>query len=327
MRRRDVIAVLGTAVALGPTKAFAQRPTLPLIGFLNAFSEAAWEQPLIAFRKGLREAGHVEGQSVAITFRWAEGRYDRLSTLAAELVRVPVTVLVATGGSITAVRAKEASITTPVIFGIGGDPVALGLVSSFNRPGGNVTGVYFLTTQLDAKRLGILREVVPKGGMIASLLNPTIALADTQRKGLESAAREAKQQVHILHASTDAEIDAAFATATRMRAAALLVAADPFFLTRRDLVVALAGRHAIPTIYEQREFVTAGGLMSYGTSLTEASRQVGVYTGRVLRGEKPADMPVLQSAKFEFVINIRAAKTLGLAFPQSLVLAADEVID
>ena len=327
MRRREVIALLGTAVAVGPTTAFAQRPTLPLIGFLNAFTEAAWKQPVMAFRMGLGEAGYVEGRNVAIAFRWAEGRYDSLSTLATDLVRVPVAVLVATGGSITALRAKEASTTTPLVFGIGGDPVALGLVNSFNRPGGNATGVYFLTTQLDAKRLGLLRELVPKGALIASLLNPTIALAGTQRKGLESAAREAKQQLIILHASTDAEIDSAFATATKMRAAALLVAADPFFLTRRDVFVALAARHAIPTIYEQREFVTAGGLMSYGTSLTEASRQVGVYVGRVLNGEKPANMPVLQSAKFEFVINMRAAKMLGLAVPQSLALAADELIE
>jgi ABC-type uncharacterized transport system substrate-binding protein len=327
MRRREFITLLGGVATTWPVAARAQQPAAPVIGFLNGFSQATWEQPVLAFRKGLREAGYVEGQNVAIAFRWAESQYDRLPVLAAELVRLPVTVLVATGGSITAVKAKAATTTTPLVFGIGGDPVALGLVSSFNRPGGNATGVYFLTTQLEAKRLGLLRELVPKGALIAVLLNPTLALAEAQFKEVQAAASEAGQQVQILRASSEAEIDTAFATMTQLRPAALLVGADPFFLTRRDYVVALAARNAIPTIYEQREFVLAGGLMSYGTSLTEASRQVGVYTGRVLMGEKPAVLPVLQSAKFEFVINLKTAKALGFNVPQGLLNAADEVIE
>jgi putative ABC transport system substrate-binding protein len=301
--------------------------TAPLIGFLNAFSQAAWEQPVLAFRRGLSEEGYVEGRNVAIAFRWAEGQYDRLPALAAELVRLPVTVLVATGGSITALKAKAATTSVPVVFGIGGDPVALGLVSSFNQPGGNATGIYFLTTQLEAKRLGLLRQLVPKDALIAALLNPTVALADAQFKEVQAAALAAGQRVRIFHAKSEAEIDSAFMEIVRMRAAGLLVAADPFFLTRRAHIVALASRHAIPTIYEQREFATAGGLMSYGTSLSDASRQLGVYTGRILKGEKPASLPVLQSAKFEFVINLKTAKSIGLRVPEGLLNAADNVIE
>jgi putative ABC transport system substrate-binding protein len=301
--------------------------TAPLIGFLNAFSQAAWEQPVLAFRRGLSEEGYVEGRNVAIAFRWAEGQYDRLPALAAELVRLPVTVLVATGGSITALKAKAATTSVPVVFGIGGDPVALGLVSSFNQPGGNATGIYFLTTQLEAKRLGLLRQLVPKDALIAALLNPTVALADAQFKEVQAAALVAGQRVRIFHAKSEAEIDSAFMEIVRMRAAGLLVAADPFFLTRRAHIVALASRHAIPTIYEQREFATAGGLMSYGTSLSDASRQLGVYTGRILKGEKPASLPVLQSAKFEFVINLKTAKSIGLQVPEGLLNAADNVIE
>lgn len=327
MKRRQFINLLGGAAATWSLRAHAQRSAIPVVGYLNGFSSTAWEQLVSAFRKGLNETGYVEGQNVAIEFRWAEGQYDRLSTLATELVRLPVSVLVATGGSLTAVKAKAATTTTPLVFGIGGDPVALGLVSSFNQPGGNATGVYFLTTQLEAKRLGLLRELVPKNSVIAVLLNPTLALAEAQFKEVQGAAAEAGHQVHILHASSETEVNAAFAALTQLRAAALLVGADPFFLTRRDHIIALAARHIIPTIYEQREFVTAGGLMSYGTSLTEASRQVGVYTGRILKGEKPGILPVLQSAKFEFVINLKTAKRLSIAVPQGLLNAADEVIE
>jgi putative ABC transport system substrate-binding protein len=327
MRRREFVALLGGTAAAWPLTLRAQQSSIPLIGFLNGFSQSAWEQPVLAFRNGLSEQGYVEGQNVAIAFRWAESQYDRLPALAAELVGLPVMVLVATGGSITAVKARAATKTIPIVFGIGADPVALGLVNSMNRPGSNATGVYFLTTQLEAKRLGLLRELVPKDALIAALLNPTLALADAQLKEVQAAASEAGQRVQILHAYNEAEINAAFAAIAQMRAAALLVAADPFFLTRRAHIVALAARHAIPAIYEQREFVTAGGLMSYGTSLTEASRQVGVYTGRVLKGEKPAALPVLQSSKFEFVISLKTAKASNFTVPQGLLNAADEVIE
>ena len=328
MKRREFITLLGFMAAGWPLAARAQEPAkLPVIGFLNGFSSAAWAQPLVAFRKGLSEVGYVEGQNVRIEYRWAESHYDRLPALAAELVRRQVNVLVATGGSVTAVAAKAATTTIPLAFGIGGDPVALGLVASFNRPGGNATGVYFLTTQLEAKRLGLLRELVPTAALIGVLLNPTLALAEAQLKEVQAAAGAAGQQIHILHASSEPELETAFATFAQLRAAALLVGADPFFLTRRDRIVALAARHAIPTIYEQHEFAAAGGLVSYGTSLTDATRQVGIYTARVLKGEKPADLPVMQSTKFEFVINLKTAKTLGLVVPEGLVLAADEVIE
>jgi putative tryptophan/tyrosine transport system substrate-binding protein len=326
MRRRDFIKVTAGAVAGWPLAVRAQQP-MPVIGFLNGFSQAAWEQPILAFREGLSEQGYVEGRNVSIAFRWAEGQYDRLPALAAELVRLPVTVLVATGGSITAVKAKAATTSIPIIFGIGGDPLALGIVSSFNRPGGNATGVYFLTTKLEAKRLGLLRVLVPKDALIVALLNPTLAVFKAQVKEVEEAASEAGQQVRILQASSEAEIDKAFATINQIRAAALLVGANAVFLTRRDHIVALAARYGIPAIYEAREFVTAGGLMSYGTSLTDAFRQVGIYTGRVLKGEEPAVLPVVQSTKFEFVINLKTAKSLGLAIPDGLLNAADEVIE
>ena len=327
MKRRQFIAFIGGAAAVWPLAARAHQPAMPVIGFLNAFSSTAWAQPLVAFRKGLSEVGYVEGQNVAIEYRWAESRYDRLPTLAAELVGRQVGVLVATGGSVTAVAAKAATTTIPLVFGIGGDPAALGLVASFNRPGGNATGVYFLTTQLEAKRLGLLRELVPTSALIGVLLNPTLALAGAQLKEVQAAAAAAGQQIHIVHASSEPELDTAFATFAQLRAAALLVGADPFFLTRRDHIIALAARYAIPAVYEQHEFAAAGGLVSYGTSLTDATRQVGVYTARILKGEKPADLPVVQSTKFEFVINLKTAKALGLAVPEGLVLAANEVIE
>jgi ABC-type uncharacterized transport system substrate-binding protein len=248
VRRREFIKFLSGAAVSWPHATRAQQPAMPMIGFLNGFSQSAWEQPVLAFRKGLSEQGYVEGQNVAIAFRWAESQYDRLPALATELVGLPVTVLVATSGSITAVKATAATKTIPVVFGIGGDPVALGIVGSFNRPGGNATGVYFLTTQLEAKRLGLLRELVPKDALIAALLNPALALADAQLNEVQAAASEAGQRVQILHAHNEAEIEAAFAAIAEMRAAALLVAADPFFLTRRDHIVALAAHHAIPAI-------------------------------------------------------------------------------
>ncbi len=273
-----------------PPTAHAQQTKMPVIGFLNGFSLAEWAQPVTGFRKGLSETGYVEGKNVAIEYRWAEGRFDRLPTLAAELVRRQVTVLVATGGSVTALAAKAATTSIPIIFGVGIDPIAQGLVSSLSRPGGNLTGVYFLTGELEGKRLGLLRELVPTAALIAVLLNPKLASFEARLKDVQTAARAFGQQIHIHRASSEAELDSAFATFGQLRAGALLVGADPFFLTQRERIVALAARHTIPAVYEQREFAVAGGLMSYGTSLTDATRQVGVYAGRVLKGEKPGDV-------------------------------------
>jgi putative ABC transport system substrate-binding protein len=299
---------------------------MPVIGFLNGFSLAEWAHAVAAFHKGLNETGYVEGRNVAIEYRWADGQFDRLPALAAELVRRQVTVLVTTGGSATARTAKAATSTIPIVFGVGIDPIKLGVVASLSRPGGNASGVFFLTNELEAKRLGLLRELVPKAAVIAILLNPSGPTVGDQSKDLREAAGAVGQQIRILHAGDERELDAAFATVDQLRAAALLVGASPVFNAHRDRIVALAARRAIPVIYEQREFAVAGGLMSYGTSLTDATRQVGVYAGRVLKGEKPADLPVVQSTKFEFVINLKTAKALGLTIPQSLLLRADEVI-
>ena len=330
MRRHQFITLLGSAAVASlarPPPADAQQIKLPVIGFLNGFSLAEWAQPVAGFRKGLTETGFVDGRNVAIEYRWAEGRLDRLPDLAAELVRQKVTVLVATGGSSGVLAAaKAATATIPIVFATGSDPVALGLVASFNRPGGIATGVYFLTNELEGKRLGLLRELVPTGSLIAVLLNPKGATPAAQLKDVQAAARTVGQPIHILHASSERELDTAFANFAQLHAAALLVGADPFFRARRDHIVVLAKRLAIPAIYEAREFAEAGGLMSYGTSLTEATRQVGVYAGRILKGERPADLPVVQSDKFEFVINFKTAKALGLTIPQSLSLRADDVI-
>jgi putative ABC transport system substrate-binding protein len=274
----------------------------------------------------LNETGYVEGRNVAIEYRWADGQFDRLPALAAELVRRQVTVLVTTGGSVTARAAKAATSTIPIVFGVGIDPIKLGVVASLSRPGGNASGVYFLTNEMEGKRLGLLRELVPKAAVIAILLNPSGPNVGDQSKDLREAAGAVGQQIRILYASSERELDTAFATVDELRAAALLVGASPVFNAHRDRIVALAARRAIPVIYEQREFAVAGGLMSYGTSLTDATRQVGVYAGRVLKGEKPADLPVVQSTKFEFVINLKTAKALGLTIPQSLLVRADEVI-
>ena len=318
--------VAGGLLAM-PLAALAQATKTPVIGFLNGFSLAEWAHAVAAFHKGLNETGYVEGRNVAIEYRWAEGQFDRLPTLAAELVRRQVTVLVTTGGSATARAAKAATSTIPIVFGVGIDPIKLGVVASLSRPGGNASGVYFLTNELEGKRLGLLRELVPKAAVIAVLLNPSGPTVGVQSKDLREAAGAVGQQIRILHASSERELDTAFATVDELRAAALLVGASPVFNAHRDRIVALAARRAIPVIYEQREFAVAGGLMSYGTSLTDATRQVGVYAGRVLKGEKPADLPVVQSTKFEFVINLKTAKALRLTIPQSLLLRADEVIE
>jgi putative tryptophan/tyrosine transport system substrate-binding protein len=325
MIRRAFITLLGGAAAW-PLAARAQRSGMPVIGFLNSTSPSAWKPYVDAFRVGLSESGYVEGRSVAIEYRWAEGRYKNLPILAAELVRRRVALIVATGGSAAPLAASVATKTIPIVFTTGVDPVEAGLVASLNRPGGNATGVHLFVSQMEGKRLGLLRELVPTATLIAVLLNPNNPPAATQLKNVQEAARALDQQIHILHADSEAELETAFGTARQVRAGALLVAADAFFNSRRTYIIALAARHGIPAIYEQREFAVAGGLMSYGTNLSDGYRQVGIYAARILKGEKPADLPVMQSIKFEFVINLTSAKALGIAVPPMLSARADEVI-
>jgi putative ABC transport system substrate-binding protein len=324
MRRRDFITLLGGTTAW-PLAARAQQPALPVIGFLNGSS--AWEYAHLAaaFRQGLSEIGFVEGRNVAIDYRWAEGHYDRLPTLATDLVRRQVAVIA--GNTPATFAAKAATTTIPIVFSSGSDPIKLGFVASLNQPGGNVTGVSFFSAVLEPKRLGLLRELVPTAAMIAVLLNPKYPDAEAQSKDVQEAARTLGLQIQILGASTERDLDATFATLAQLRVGGLLVCADPFLYSRRDYIVALATRYAVPAIYEQREYALAGGLVSYGTNLTDAYRQVGIYTGRVLKGEKPADLPVMQSTRFEFVINLKTAKTLGLDVPPGLSARADEVIE
>jgi len=326
MKRREFITLLGAVAVAWPLSARAQQPPMPVIGFLGSASPEPWADRLSAFRQGLSEAGYVEGRNVTIEYRWSDGRNDRLTALAADLVRRQVDVIVATGGA-PAIAAKTAATKIPIVFSLGGDPVASGLVASLNRPGGNATGVNMFTAQLGPKRLGLLRELVPTAALTAVLLNPKSLSIEDQLKDVHEAARAVDQQIHILHASSEPELDTAFTTLPSLRAGALLVGSDPYFNSQRDQIIALAARHAIPAIYEWREFAMAGGLMSYGTSITNTYRQVGLYTGRVLKGEKPADLPVVQPTKFEFVINLKTAKVLGLAVPNSMQLLADEVIE
>lgn len=327
MRRRDFIVLISGVAAFRPLAARAQQATMPLVGFLNSTSAASWRHLVESFRRGLGETGFIEGQNVAIEFRWAEGQYDRLPALADDLVRRRVAVIVATGGDASGRAAKAATATIPIVFTSGGDPVREGLVASFNRPGGNATGVNLLLTAIEGKRLELLREMVPTAALIAVLLNPANAAVGGQVNDFQAAARSAGQQLHILRASNDGEIDAAFAAAAELRVGALLVASDPFFNSRRERLAELASRYAIPAIYELREYAAAGGLMSYGINLAEAYRLVGVYTGRILKGDKPAELPVQQLTKFEFIINLKAAKALGIEVPPGLLARADEVIE
>jgi ABC-type uncharacterized transport system substrate-binding protein len=324
--RREFIVALGGAAAW-PLAAGAQQPAMPVVGFLGSESPDLFAGRLRAFRQGLSETGHVEGNNVAIEYRWARGEYDRLPVLAGDLVRQSVTVMVATTTP-ALLAAKAATMTIPIVFLTGSDPVEVGLVASLNRPGGNMTGISNLTVETGAKQMELLHELVPAATLIALLVNPANpVLADALSRGLQTAARAIRQQILVVTASTESDLDTAFTTLVKRRVGALVVGNDPFFNSRPDQLVALAARHAMPAIYPYRELAVAGGLMSYGSNLADPYRLVGVYTGRILKGEKPADLPIQQSTKVEFVINLKTAKALGLTFPITLLGRADEVIE
>jgi ABC-type uncharacterized transport system substrate-binding protein len=328
IRRREVIRVLVGAAVAWPISAHAQQPAMPVIGLLSTEAPDLRADRVRAFRQGLSETGYVEGRNVSIEYRWADGQNDRLPALAADLVRRQVTVVATPGSTLGALAAKAATTTIPIVFSTGADPVAVGLVPSLSRPGGNVTGVTTLNVETTPKRMELLHELVPAATIMALLVNPTnAALAEPTTRDLRAAARTLGLQLHVLHARTERDFDPAFASLVQLRASALVIGGDQFFNSRIEQLAALTLRHAVPAIYGTREFAAAGGLMSYGSSVLEAYRLGGVYTGRILKGEKPADLPIQQATKVELFINLKTAKALGLTFPISLLGRADEVIE
>jgi putative ABC transport system substrate-binding protein len=327
VKRREFIAALGGAAASWPRAGRAQQSTMPVVGFLHSASASYLGQFVDALRKGLNEAGYVEGQNLAIEYRWAEGHYDRLPALAADLVDRQVAVILAMGGTDPARAAKAATSTIPVVFVSAADPMRAGLVASLNRPGGNVTGVSLIAAALEEKKMGLLHELVPKASVIAGLINPNYPGAKTETDEVQQAASYLGVKAIVLTATTDDEIDAAFANADQQGAGAMLVCSDPFFNSRSGRFVAAAARYSMPVIYSQREFVRGGGLVSYGPDFSDGYRNGGIYVGKILKGAKPAELPVMQPTKFELVINLKTAKTLGLAVPPTLLATADEVIE
>ena len=327
MRRRECLGLLGGAAAAWPHVARAQQQAPPVVGFMSARAPEDSEHVVQAFHKGLKERGYIEGENVAIEYRWARGDYGRLPALAAELVNRRVNVLVGVGGDASARAAGAATSTIPVVFGMGGDPIKSGLVESFNRPGRNATGFVILSNDLEPKRLGLLKELVPEVSYFGAMLNPNFPPAAGQLRDIEVSAPKIDRRVFVAKASNDADLDTAFAALLRERVGALLVASDPFFDTRRGRIIAFAAQNKLPAIYQFREYAVDGGLISYGPSITDAYRQAGTYTGRILKGEKPADLPVVLPTKFDFVINLKTAKALGLAVSPLLLVRADEVIE
>jgi ABC-type uncharacterized transport system substrate-binding protein len=328
VKRREFITLLGGAAAAWPLAVRAQQPDMPVVGVVNAGSLGASASRSAAFRKGLSETGYIEGQNVTVEYHWLDGQYDRLAPLMADLVRRRVAVVAIPGSNPAALAAKAATTTIPIVFGVGEDPVKLGLVASLARPGGNATGINFFVAEVATKRLELLRDLVPKAVRVAVLVNPANApTAEVTLRDIPEAARVLGLQIQIVNASTSREIEAAFAALVGDRADALFVAPDGFFVTRRAQFATLAARHAIPATYSAREVVEVGGLMSYGTDILDMNRQVGIYTGQILKGAKPADLPVLQATKFEFVINLQTARALGIEVPNSIQLLADELIE
>jgi ABC-type uncharacterized transport system substrate-binding protein len=327
MKRRAFISLLGGAAASWPLAARAQQRAFPVIGLLSSRSPAVDTSLIAVIRQGLNESGLVEGQNVALDYRWADGQYDRLAALAADLVRRQVAVIVTMGGEVSALAAKAASATIPIVFAAGADPVRSGLVTSVHRPGGNITGVSTLIFELEPKRLGLMRELRPNATTIAVLVDPNSPNAEMQVNDIQAAARGVGGEITILNASTIRDIDAAFVRLVEMRADALLVVANPIFFNRTAQLVVLAARHAIPTLYSRREFTAAGGLMSYGPNINDSYRLLGVYAARILKGEKPGDLPIQLPTKFELVINLSTAKALGIEVPPTLLARADEVIE
>jgi len=326
VRRRHFITLIGAAAAVWPLAARGQQAAMPVIGFLHGASFEGYKPMVTSFRQGLKEAGYVDGYNVAIEFRWAEGHYDQLPAMAADLVRRQVAVIV-TGGTPAAFAAKEATSTIPTVISVGVDPVQLGLVGSLNRPGGNVTGTAVLTVELGAKKLEMLHELLPTAAAIVLLVNPTNPNVESETRVVQDAARLLGLHLHVLHASTESQIDAAFGALVELRASALIVGVEPFLNDSRAQIVALAARYAVPAVYGVRDYVTAGGLMSYGTDLVDIYRQSGIYAGKILKGARPADLPVQQLTKVALVINLKTAKTLGLTIPTTLLGRADEVIE